>query len=112
MAEVLTEVVAAFERSTTRTSTDVLSLKAIIDRSNVSFLELTALALDGLSLGSLTLAFATALVTSMAATVESSSADSHTLGRLDSALMTDGSRSCSATAAVDGNSLETGHASA
>jgi len=111
VAEVLAEVVAAFERSTTRTSTDMLSLKAIINRSNMSFLKLTALALYGLSLGSFSLAFATTLITSMAATVEGSPADSHALRWLDSTLMTDGSRSRSATAAVDGDGFETGHAS-
>jgi hypothetical protein len=91
VAKVLAEMVAAFERSATRSSTNVLSLKAVIDRSNMSFLKLTALALDGLSLSSLSLTFAAALITSMAATIECSSADSHTLGRLDFTLMTDGS---------------------
>lgn len=111
VAEIFAEVVATFKRSTTRASTDMLSLKAVIDRPNVSFLELTALALDRLSLGSLSLTFATALVAGVTATVESSSADSHTLRRLNPALVTDGSRGRSATAAVDGNSLETGHTS-
>jgi hypothetical protein len=68
----------------------VLSLEAVVNGSNMGFLKLTTLALDGLSLGSLSLALATALVTSMATTVEGSSADSHALRRLNSALMTDG----------------------
>lgn len=89
VAEIFAEVVATFERSTTRTSTNMLSLEAVIDRSNMSFLKLTALALDGLSFGSLSLAFAATLVTGVAATVESSSADSHTLRGLNVALMAD-----------------------
>lgn len=91
VAEVFAEVVATFERPTTRAGTDMLSLKAVVDRSNMSFLELAALALDGLSLGSLSLAFATTLVTGVAATVEGSSANSHALRRLDMTLMADGS---------------------
>jgi hypothetical protein len=90
VAEIIAEVITAFERSATRTGTDVLSLKAVIDRSNMCFLKLTTLALDGLSLSSLSFALATALVTSMTTTVEGSSANSHTLRRLNSTLMTDG----------------------
>jgi hypothetical protein len=90
VAEIVAEMVTAFERSATRTGTDVLSLEAVINGSNMGFLKLTTLTLDGLSLSSLSLALATALVTSMTTTVEGSSADSHTLRRLDSTLMTDG----------------------
>jgi hypothetical protein len=90
MTEVFAEVVAAFEGSTTRARTDVLGLEAIVDRSNVSFLEFATLTLESLSFGSLSLAFATAFITSMATTIESDSADPHTLRRLNLALVTDG----------------------
>jgi hypothetical protein len=89
MAKIFAEVVAAFERSATDTGTNVLGFKAIIHRSNMGFLELTALALDGLSFSSLSLALATALVASMTTTIEGRSADSHTLRRLSLALVAD-----------------------
>jgi hypothetical protein len=90
VAKILAEVVAAFERSATDTGTNVLSLKAVVHRSNVGFFKLATLALDGLSFSSLSLALATALVTSMTTTVEGGSADSHTLRRLSLALVANG----------------------
>jgi hypothetical protein len=89
VAKIFAEVVAAFERSATDTSTNVLSFKAIIYGSNVSFLKLATLALDGLSFGSLSLTLTTALVASMTTTIESRSADSHTLRRLSLTLVAD-----------------------
>lgn len=68
----------------------MLSLKAIVNRSDMSFLKLTALALDGLPFGSLSLAFAATLITGVTATVEGSSADPHALRRLDITLVADG----------------------
>jgi hypothetical protein len=90
VAKIFAEVVAAFERSATDTGTNMLSLKAVIHRSNMGFLKLTTLALDGLSFGSLSLALATTLVASMTTTIEGRSTDSHTLRRLSLALVADG----------------------
>ena len=112
MAKVLAEMVAAFERSTTRTSTNVLSLKAVIDRSNVCIFQLTALTLHSLSFTSLPLTFAAAFIASMTTTVQGSSAYSHTLRRLNLTLMADCSGGGPAATTVDRNSLETRHTSA
>jgi len=90
VAKIFAKVVAAFERSATDTGTNVLSLKAVIHGSNMGFLKLTTLALDGLTFSSLSLALATALVASMTTTIEGGSADSHTLRRLGLALVADG----------------------
>lgn len=90
MTEILAEVITAFEGSTTRACADVLSLEAVINRSNVSFFELATLALKSLSFSSFALTLATAFITCMTATVESGSADPHTLRRLNLALVTDG----------------------
>ena len=112
MAEVLTEVVSTLERSTTWTSADMLSLKAVIDGSNVCIFQLTALTLHGLSFTSLPLTFATAFIASMTTTVQGSSAYSHTLRRLNLTLMADCSGGGPAATAADRNSLETRHTSA
>jgi len=90
VAKIFAKVVAAFERSATDTGTNVLSLKAVIHGSNMGFLKLTTLALDGLTFSSLSLALATALVASMTTAIESGSADSHTLRRFGLALVADG----------------------
>ena len=90
VTEVFAEVVAAFEGSTTRTRTNVLGLEPVINRSDVSFLKFATLTLEGLSFRSLALALATAFVASMTTTVESGSANPHTLRRFDLALVTNG----------------------
>lgn len=111
VTEILTKVVAALERSTTWASANMLSFKAVVDGANMSFFQLASLALHGLSFASLPLTFTTAFVTSMTTTVESSSAYSHTLRRFNLTLMADCGRGGSSATAVDGNSLETRHAS-
>lgn len=90
MTEIFAEVIATFERSTTRARADVLGLEAVINRSNVSFLKFAALTLESLSFSSLPLTLATTFITSMTTAVESGSANPHTLRGLNLALVTDG----------------------
>lgn len=90
MTEVFTEVIAAFEGSTTRASADVFGLETVINRSDVGFLEFATSALESLSFGSLPLTLTTTFITSMTTTIESGSADPHTLRGLNLALVADG----------------------
>lgn len=110
VAEILADMVSTLERSAARTGADVLSFEAVIDGSNMSRIKGTSFALDGLSLSSLSFSLTAALIASVTAAIKRDTTDTHALRRFYLALMTNGSRSSSAAATVDGNGLETGHA--
>jgi len=102
VTQLLARVVSTFQRTTARTSADVLWLKAIIDVSGRG-VDGTTFALDGKTFRSLALARAASLVASVASTIECGATHAHALRMLFDALMTDGGGSGSSTATGDGN---------
>jgi len=88
VAQLLANVIATLQQAAALTCADVLGLEAIVDWSWCG-VQGTLLPLAALSLSSLALAGAAALVAGMASTIEIDAAYAHALRRLLFALMAD-----------------------
>lgn len=105
VAELLANVISAFQWTTTRTSADVFRLKPIVN-GTWGRIYGTAFPFNGHTLSGLAFAGTASFVASMSTTVESDPADAHALRRFDVALVANGCRGRPATLASNLNLFE------